>query len=372
MKPTQGDPVAKEANPVETCASALVTHHVFLDTQVYRAHAHNPDSPPLLALRDHIAADRLILHITDITLAEIERQLGELAGEATAAMKKARRQFGGWKKRLPKAVKGDLPDFDQAVVAEAAFKQFRKRMQEDWRAVDHAATAVAAVDVFRDYFRRKPPFENQGSKEFPDAFVVRSLEDWCKHNDERMYVIGADKAMAAAVKKSAVLLHMQSLPELLQSVAATESPDIISKASDLLKKSKVRDTLQKEIEGRIDELIPVYVGVDLADGEVSGHELNGEIAIDDFKVLAASEQDISILLRVTVPLMVTIDYEDRSSATYDKEDDVYFGAEAAEAEIEEEPVVRVFARLTRKPAGVSSVQLMTSEFDVNDIYEDYK
>jgi hypothetical protein len=187
-----------------------------------------------------------------------------------------------------------------------------------------------------------------------------------------MYVISADKAMAAAVKKSAVLLHMQSLPELLQSVAATESPDIIAEANDLLKKSKVRGALQREIGGRIDELIPVYVGSDLADGEVSGHELNGEIEIHDFKVLAASDQDISILFHVTVPLMVTIDYEDRSSATYDKEDDLYFGAEAAEAEIEEEPVVRVFAKLMRKPAGVSSVQLMTSEFDVYDAYEDYK
>jgi PIN domain len=198
--------VAKTDNPAETSASALVTHHVFLDTQVYRTHAHNPDSPMLLALRDHIAADRLVLHITDITLAEIERQLGELAGEAAAAMKKARRQFGGWKKRLPKTVTGDPPNFEQAVVAKAAFKQFRKRAQEDWRVVDHAATAVAAVDIFRDYFRRKPPFEHQGSKEFPDAFVVRSLEEWCKQNDERMYVIGADKAMAAAVEKSAVLL----------------------------------------------------------------------------------------------------------------------------------------------------------------------
>jgi hypothetical protein len=165
---------------------------------------------------------------------------------------------------------------------------------------------------------------------------------------------------------------MQSLPELLQSVAATESPDIIAKANDLLEKPKIRDTLQKEIEGKIDELIPVYVGGDLADGEVSGHELNGEIEIDDYKVLAASDQDISVLLRVTVPLKVTIDYEDLSSATYDKEDDMYLGGEAAEAEIEEEPVIRVFARLTRKPAGVSSVQLMTSEFDVNDTYEDYK
>jgi len=331
--------VAKAETLPETSASALVTHHVFLDTQVYRAHAHNPDSPMLLALRDQIAADRLILHITDITLAEVERQLGEFAGEAAAAMKKARRQFGGWKKRLPKTVKGDPPSFDQAVVAEAAFKQFRKRAQDDWRVVDHAATAVAAVSIFRDYFQRKPPFEHQGSKEFPDAFVVRSLEEWCKQNDEQMYVIGADKAMAAAVQKSAVLLHMQSLPELLQSVAATESPDIIDEAKGLLGKSEVRSTLQNEIEGKIDELIPIYVGGDLADGEVSGHELNGEIEIDDFKVLAASDQDISVLLRVTVPLKVTIDYEDRSSAIYDKEDDMYFGAEAAEAEIEEDPVI---------------------------------
>lgn len=364
--------MATVANTAERRASTLITHHVFLDTQVYRTYRHDLDSPPLLALRDHIAADRLVLHITDITLAEIERQLAELAGEAAAAVKKARRKFGDWKKRLRRTVTDDLPDFNEPVIAEAAFKQFRKRAQDDWRVVNHAATSIATVDVFRDYFRRKPPFENQGSKESPDSFVVRSLESWCKQNDELMYVIGADKAMAAAVQNSAVLLHMQSLPELLESVAATESPDIIAKANELLENPEVHDRLQKEIAGKIDELIPVYVGVDLADGEVSGHELNGEMEIHDYKVLAASDQDMSVLLFVIVPLKVTIDYEDRSSATYDKEDEAYFGAEAAEAEIDGEPVIRVFARLMRKPTGVSSVQLMTSEFDVDDTYEDYK
>ena len=363
--------VAKVATPTKGSASALVTHHVFLDTQVYWSHGHNPDSPLLLALRDQIAADRLVLHITDITLAEIKRQLGEFVGDAAAAVKKARRQFGGWKKRLPRIVTGNLPDFDQIGVAKAPFKQFLERARDDWRVVNHDATAVAAVDIFRDYFRREPPFENQGSKEFPDAFVVRALEDWCKQNGERMYVIGADRAMVAAVQKSAALLHMQSLPELLQSVAVTESPDIVAKANDLLEEPQVRDALGKEIEGKLDDLIAVYVGGDLADGEVSGHELNGEITIDDFNVLAASDQSISVLLRVTIPLKITIDYEDQTSAFYDKEDDRYYGGEAAEAEIEAEPVIRVFAKLTRKPTGVSSVQLMTSEFDVNDTYEHY-
>lgn len=364
--------MVKVVNTRETSAPVLVTHHVFLDTQVYRTQAHNPDSPLLQTLRDHILADRLVLHITDITLAEIERQLGELAAEPTSALKKARRQFGGWRKRLPKIVRGDFPEFDQAVVAKAAFKQFRKRAQEDWRVVDHDATAVAAANIFRDYFCRKPPFEHKGSKEFPDAFIVRALEEWCTENNERMYVIGSDKAMAAAVQKSPVLLHMQSLPELLQSVVAMESPDLIAKASDLLEKSKVRDALQEEIESKIDELTPVYVGGDLADGEVTSHTINGDIEIDDYKVLASSDRDISVLLRLTVPLKIVIDYEDLSSATYDKEDDIYFGTEAAEVEIEQETAIRVFVRLTRKPTGVASLQFMTSEFDVHDIYEDYK
>jgi hypothetical protein len=155
-------------------------------------------------------------------------------------------------------------------------------------------------------------------------------------------------------------------------VAVTESPDIVAKAKDLLEKPQVRDALEKEIEGKLDDLIPVYVGGDLADGQVSSHELNGEITIDDFNVLAASDQSISVLLLVTVPLTITIDYEDRTSAFYDKEDDRHYGGEPAKAEIEEEPIIRVFAKVTYKPTGVSSVQLMTSRFDVNDTYEDYK
>lgn len=187
-----------------------------------------------------------------------------------------------------------------------------------------------------------------------------------------MYVVGSDKAMAAAVQKSSALLHMQTLSELLEAVAATEAPDIVSQASEMLQKPRLRSALEQKIEAKIDELIPIYVGGDLADGDVSGHELNGKIEVDDFQVLAASDNDISLLLYVTVPLKIMIDYEDRSEAYYDTEDDVYFGVEAAGAEIEEEPTIRVFVKLSRKPVRISSVQLITSEFDVYDTYDDYR
>ena len=92
---------------------------------------------------------------------------------------------------------------------------------------------------------------------------MRALEDWCKQNNERMYIIGADKAMAAAVDKSAVLIHLQSLPELLESLAATETPGIVAQANDLLEKPEVRDAIEKEIEEKLDELVPVLMCIEI-------------------------------------------------------------------------------------------------------------
>lgn len=65
----------------------LRTLHVFLDTQVYRRFGHNPESPPLVALRDHLDAGRLVLHTTDVTLAEVRRQLVEYVGETSTELR---------------------------------------------------------------------------------------------------------------------------------------------------------------------------------------------------------------------------------------------------------------------------------------------
>ena len=349
----------------------LQTHHVFLDTQVYHSQGHNPASPLLTALAEQLAADRLVLHITDITLAEIERQLKDFVGETDLAVKKARKLFGRWRKRLPKLLPHDLPDFDSSAIAAAAFKSFYDAISRQWKVVEHDATNVAAFEIFQAYFRRDAPFEKIGSKEFPDAFVLRALEKWCVDNKERMYVIGADIEMTKAVETTEVLLPMQHLPALLQSLAATATPDIITTTDALLSKPRIKSALQVHLETKINELIPIYSGDQLADGEVSDHGLYGDIEVINFTVLAASDDTISVLLDVKAPLLVHVDFEDRSMAWYDREDGIYVGGESASTEILENVTIRAFVKLGRKPLDVVNFQLMTSEINIYDPPDEY-
>lgn len=360
------------ARKTDQVPSRLVTHHVFLDTDVYRQLGHNSDSPVLSTLNDRIEDSGIVLHIADITFEEIRRQLHEYVAETTVAMAAARKHFGRWRKRHPEIVKADIPEFDAAEVAEAAFAKLRDRVKFDWNAQVHEAMAVLASEVFGDYFGRCPPFAAKDSKEFPDAFVLKALESWCRDNGERMYVVTRDKAMTEAVAASKVLIHIAGLDDILAALAAEETPDIREKVERLLAKAKVVNGLRNGIGWCIDELILVYVGDSFTDGEVTGHAVRScDVEIAGFKVVAESPEEFGVLMDVTVPLMVNVAFDDMSAASYDREDGIYYGVEHGFAEFEADPEIRVFARLTRDPPGVASVRILTCEVEVSEPYDDY-
>jgi len=72
------------ATSSENTNGGLKTRLVFLDREVYRRYGHNLSDKVLQRLlqmtKDHIST----LHITDITLEEIKRQLGDMAAYMAA------------------------------------------------------------------------------------------------------------------------------------------------------------------------------------------------------------------------------------------------------------------------------------------------
>lgn len=351
----------------------LRTHHVFLDTQVYRKLGHNPAAPPLVALKELLSSGRLVLHITDVIFQEVERQLHDFVGETTSALKGAKRHLGRWVQRYPKLVT-TLPEFDQAAISMAAFRDFSSFIRSV-RAIEHGIDTVPPSIVFERYFKREPPFHKLGSKEFPDAFNIAMLEAWCDSMKETIYVVGADKAVCQAVDQSEHLLAMNSLEDLLASVAAMDEPQLVAEARTIFTSSPVQAQLEAAIEAQIGDLIPIYVGGDLPEGEVIEHQLDGEISIGEFKVLATSATGLRVVVPVNIPLVVDVSYEDRSDAIYDSEDGKYLFAESATKEIRADPTIRFFARVFRDPSSkdvVVEAQPVNVLFRVNDEFENYK
>ena len=67
------------SKPARKPTEPLRTRHVFLDTEVYRRAGFNISNTQFALLGNEIDAGRVVLHFTDITLAEIRRQLAEEA-----------------------------------------------------------------------------------------------------------------------------------------------------------------------------------------------------------------------------------------------------------------------------------------------------
>ena len=219
------------AAPQQSSAeTGLKTRHVFLDTQVYRQYGHNLNAKVLQSLLKQIKNGVCTLHITDITRMEIRRQLDEMAVDVAQSVNKANKDMRRWKARSVWPAKSEPPAYDVSAkdLAESAIRDFNVGMMMNWEAESHDALNISPKEVFEAYFRRDPPFEKADSKEFPDAFVIAALDQWCTQRNQHMYVVTRDGAMKRAAEKTSTLIPLSSLDELLQIIVQAQDPKILS------------------------------------------------------------------------------------------------------------------------------------------------
>ena len=134
--------------PTENSEAGLKTRHVFLDTEAYRRYGHNLSARVLQSLFKYIKDQVSILHITDITVAEIKRQIEEMAHEIAQNVNKANKQLKNWRKRSAGGAQEKEPeDVDRAELARLAVLHFNVAMRGDWKPLEHLRyDVVFAVD----------------------------------------------------------------------------------------------------------------------------------------------------------------------------------------------------------------------------------
>jgi hypothetical protein len=109
-------------------------------------------------------------------------------------------------------------------------------------------------EVFNLYYSQKPPFSNRKEKkyEFPDAFIIKSLDEWCKTNKKKMIVVSKDNDFNDY--KSSHLYFRKEISNLLQQISSyydsKQKNQIIPKISKSLESNKnaILTLIESELE----------------------------------------------------------------------------------------------------------------------------
>lgn len=104
-------------------------------------------------------------------------------------------------------------------------------------------------EIFYAYYHNLPPFNSKPNKkhEFPDAFIIKTIESWCKINKTKMIFVTKDNDFKDY--KSSRIIFMNDLNVLL---------DKISKYYDYKKGARLIPRIEKRIikyENKISDLI---------------------------------------------------------------------------------------------------------------------
>ncbi|MER9658207.1 PIN domain-containing protein, partial [Mesorhizobium sp. M0152] len=145
---TEADRGEHMTKPVRKPTEPLRTRHVFLDTEVYRRAGFNISNTPFTLLAQEIERGRIVLHVSDITLAEIHRQLKETVLEKAAEAKRLARDFN----RIAQISGRDnvtVNEVDGLVLADVACAGFTEALVKRFRS--HSIRTPPARAALREH-----------------------------------------------------------------------------------------------------------------------------------------------------------------------------------------------------------------------------
>ncbi|ESM63944.1 MULTISPECIES: PIN domain-containing protein [Enterobacteriaceae] len=306
----------------------LQTRLVFIDTSAYETKKLQFGHFVLARLQQLVEEKKIHLLITDVVRAEIESHLKKYAETAVKEHKNFRKN-GSFLCVADEVTGGGLfPELTSEAVLSVAMEKFRAL-------VDNGLTeSVSVADVnpklvFDAYFSGAAPFHREAKKsEFPDAFSLAAVDAVARARHHKVYVVSADRDMAAVAAANDNYIHLPAIDTLLDLVNRNddELAELSTFADGILEQLKddvirmAREHLNKA------EFMPVSSGEyepDIYETEITA------VSIDAVQLIDVSKEDATYDITFKVDVTAAYDYEDFSGAVWDKEDRAYYGVEVS-------------------------------------------
>jgi hypothetical protein len=318
----------------------LKTKNVFIDTQVFDAAKLNFGSTAIRELVKLADAKFIRVFLTSITAAEIRAHITERIHEASAQLKRLRKEAYVLKNVAAGA--SIIADFDEtAALAEllAKFDKFIASANVNVLSLD----GVNPHTVFEDYFAKKPPFGDGKKKhEFPDAFAQNALREWCEETGESIYVVSRDEDWQSAAKP---LIPLATLQEFIDAAVKDQHKELSERVVGLYEKNV--DKVEKAIEKAFRES-GFYT--DDVDGDVNDVKIT-DLKLGDPHVLEVENGSATISVSVDVNYSADVSYLDDSEGIWDSEDHEWFYRPTKREDVEESEYLEAELYIEFGPKG---------------------
>jgi len=155
---------------------------------------------------------------------------------------------------------------------------------------------VDIEEIFRLFYQNKPPFSSKEKKrfEFPDAFILKSVDNWCKHNKTKMIFLTQDKDFNGY--KSRNLLFRDNLKSILSDISvhydSKQKEQTIPFIKEQLKNNR------KDLTEIINEEIQKLVSFEINYEKFSKVEFNVQIKKEEITAIRKQFAEVSCSLNL--------------------------------------------------------------------------
>lgn len=165
-----------------------------------------------------------------------------------------------------------------------------------------SAENVSIEEVFKLYYSKEPPFSQTGKKfEFPDAFIIKSIETWCTTNKKKMIFLTKDLNFEGY--KCNNLIFKKDLSKLLSEISAyfdsKQNNQFIPFIAETLTKNEV------DLIELIDSEIGSLITLDL-DFENVSNITRSVVRFKEYKILSIRPQYAEVSYIVELDFSFTI------------------------------------------------------------------
>lgn len=275
------------------------------------------------------------IKITDITYKEIQKRIVVNLKKASNSYKKAYQQLNGEGKILKNLTTFEVYYKIPKVDIEKEFLKLKEKL--DKFISDNKVEIVSSKDasineVFEQYFSKKPPFgEGQKKDEFPDAFTLNTIKQWCLQNNKKVYVLFTDSDIRSY--KNENLLVDYDIVDFLDAV----NRKIETKKVETLEKiyAKIKPEIIADVKRNISSDLVNFVTEEL-DSDPFFDEADlmppviENLIIKEYSIAGTNHNYVTLELLCTITFEIEGSYVDYTSAFYDREDSVWLGAESVD------------------------------------------